>query len=97
MSDQNKSGGSIGSFPASRMIVAPSYRVTRYLKIEYSISNTEGTTPNSASSPPLTPELEQMFSLLTSHRSVLHYLFKLLTRGPQVTIIRHSGAVLEGD
>lgn len=97
MSDQNKSGGSIGSFPASRTIVAPSYRVTRYLKIEYSISNTEGTTPNSASSPPLTPESEQTFSLLTSHRSVLRYLFKLLTRGPQVTIIRHSGAVFEGD
>ena len=62
---------------------------------KFSISNTEGTTPNIVSSHPLPPELEQTFSLLTSHRSVLGYL--LLTRGPQVAIIRHSGVVFEGD
>ncbi|KAG6370868.1 galactose oxidase [Boletus reticuloceps] len=41
------------------------------------------------------PELEQTLALLSSHRSVLGYL--LLSRGDQVSIIRHSGVVFEGE
>ncbi|KZT07856.1 uncharacterized protein LAESUDRAFT_724329 [Laetiporus sulphureus 93-53] len=41
------------------------------------------------------PELEQTLTMLTSHRSVLGYM--LLTRSHPVTIIRHSGAVFEGE
>ncbi|KAI9458052.1 hypothetical protein HD554DRAFT_2029731 [Boletus coccyginus] len=41
------------------------------------------------------PELEQTLTLLSSHRSVLGYL--LLSRGDQVSIIRHSGVVFEGE
>jgi len=40
-------------------------------------------------------ELEQTLALLSSHRSVLGYL--LLSRGDQVSIIRHSGVVFEGE
>ncbi|KAG6335861.1 hypothetical protein ID866_3226 [Astraeus odoratus] len=40
-------------------------------------------------------ELEQTLSMLSSHRSVLGYL--LLSRGEQVSIIRHSGVVFEGE
>lgn len=60
----------------------------------FSPSNAEGTSTVTASSH-LPPELEQTFALLTSHRSVLGYL--LLSRGPQVAIIRHSGVVFEGE
>jgi len=41
------------------------------------------------------PELEQTLALLSAHRSVLGYL--LLSRGDQVSIIRHSGVVFEGE
>lgn len=41
------------------------------------------------------PELEQTLAFLSSHRSVLGYL--LLSRGDQVSIIRHSGVVFEGE
>lgn len=41
------------------------------------------------------PEMEQILTSLTSHRSVLGYM--LLSRGQPVTIIRHSGVVFEGD
>ncbi|KAH7925052.1 hypothetical protein BV22DRAFT_1012040 [Leucogyrophana mollusca] len=41
------------------------------------------------------PELEQTLSMLSAHRSVLGYL--LLSRGDQVSIIRHSGVVFEGE
>ncbi|OAX32853.1 hypothetical protein K503DRAFT_701399 [Rhizopogon vinicolor AM-OR11-026] len=41
------------------------------------------------------PELEQTLALLSSHRTVLGYL--LLSRGDQVSIIRHSGVVFEGE
>ncbi|KAI0074181.1 hypothetical protein K474DRAFT_1648303 [Panus rudis PR-1116 ss-1] len=59
-----------------------------------SSSTLEGqTTTNTAHLLP--PELEQTFSLLTSHRSVLGYI--LLSRGPPVAIIRHSGVIFEGD
>lgn len=61
----------------------------------FSLSNTEGGSNNATTSHLLPPELEQTFALLTSHRSVLGYL--LLSRGPQVAIIRHSGVVFEGD
>ena len=44
---------------------------------------------------PMPPELEQTLALLSSHRSVLGYL--LLSRGDQVSIIRHSGVVFEGE
>ncbi|KIK28280.1 hypothetical protein PISMIDRAFT_91746 [Pisolithus microcarpus 441] len=40
-------------------------------------------------------ELEQTLSMLSAHRSVLGYI--LLSRGEQVSIIRHSGVVFEGD
>jgi len=40
-------------------------------------------------------ELEQTLSMLSSHRSVLGYI--LLSRGEQVSIIRHSGVVFEGE
>jgi dynein light chain roadblock-type len=41
------------------------------------------------------PELEQTLAMLSAHRSVLGYL--LLSRGDQVSIIRHSGVVFEGE
>ncbi|KAL4073606.1 hypothetical protein J3A83DRAFT_2576398 [Scleroderma citrinum] len=41
------------------------------------------------------PELEQTLSMLSAHRSVLGYM--LLSRGEQVSIIRHSGVVFEGE
>ncbi|KAF9226029.1 hypothetical protein BS17DRAFT_794368 [Gyrodon lividus] len=41
------------------------------------------------------PELEQTLTMLSAHRSVLGYL--LLSRGDQVSIIRHSGVVFEGE
>lgn len=41
------------------------------------------------------PELEQTLALVSAHRSVLGYL--LLSRGDQVSIIRHSGVVFEGE
>ena len=41
------------------------------------------------------PEMEQILTSLTSHRSVLGYM--LLSRGHPVTIIRHSGVVFEGE
>jgi len=44
---------------------------------------------------PMPPELEQTLALLSAHRSVLGYL--LLSRGDQVSIIRHSGVVFEGE
>lgn len=40
-------------------------------------------------------ELEQTLSMLSSHRSVLGYI--LLSRGEQVSIIRHAGVVFEGE
>ncbi|KAI6101519.1 hypothetical protein EDD16DRAFT_1469265 [Pisolithus croceorrhizus] len=40
-------------------------------------------------------DVEQMLSMLSAHRSVLGYI--LLSRGEQVSIIRHSGVVFEGD
>ncbi|KAJ8585132.1 hypothetical protein M405DRAFT_745771 [Rhizopogon salebrosus TDB-379] len=43
----------------------------------------------------MSAELEQTLALLSSHRSVLGYL--LLSRGDQVSIIRHSGVVFEGE
>ncbi|KAK7694123.1 hypothetical protein QCA50_003699 [Cerrena zonata] len=61
----------------------------------FSLSATEGGTTTTTATHLLPPELEQTFALLTSHRSVLGYL--LLSRGPQVAIIRHSGVVFEGD
>ncbi|OJA09403.1 hypothetical protein AZE42_10836 [Rhizopogon vesiculosus] len=47
------------------------------------------------STPSMPPELEQTLALLSSHRTVLGYL--LLSRGDQVSIIRHSGVVFEGE
>ncbi|KAG9311939.1 hypothetical protein JVU11DRAFT_8200 [Chiua virens] len=44
---------------------------------------------------PMPAELEQTLTLLSAHRSVLGYL--LLSRGDQVSIIRHSGVVFEGE
>ncbi|KAM6503603.1 hypothetical protein JOM56_000546 [Amanita muscaria] len=43
----------------------------------------------------MTTELEQTFSMLSSHRSVLGYL--LLSRSHPVSIIRHSGVIFEGE
>lgn len=43
----------------------------------------------------MSAELEQTLALLSSHRSVLGYL--LLSRGDQVSIIRHSGVIFEGE
>ena len=43
----------------------------------------------------MSPALEQTLSMLSSHRSVLGYM--LITRGNHPSIIRHSGAVFEGD
>ncbi|KIK90491.1 hypothetical protein PAXRUDRAFT_831673 [Paxillus rubicundulus Ve08.2h10] len=45
--------------------------------------------------PAMPPELEQTLAMLSAHRSVLGYL--LLSRGDQVSIIRHSGVVFEGE
>jgi len=56
-------------------------------------TNITGTTH--ASTPTMSAELEQTLALLSSHRSVLGYL--LLSRGDQVSIIRHSGVVFEGE
>lgn len=50
---------------------------------------------SSSSLPPMTTELEQTFSMLSSHRSVLGYL--LLSRSHPVSIIRHSGVIFEGE
>ncbi|CAL1705847.1 unnamed protein product [Somion occarium] len=61
----------------------------------HSMLNPEGQSTNSTNAHTLPPELEQTFTLLTSHRSVLGYL--LLARGPPVAIIRHSGVVFEGE
>jgi len=43
----------------------------------------------------MSPELEQTFALLSSHRSVLGYM--LLSRGHPISIIRHSGVVFDGE
>ncbi|KAJ7625307.1 hypothetical protein DFH06DRAFT_1339652 [Mycena polygramma] len=56
--------------------------------------------PNGApsSAPPahgVTPELEQTLALLSSHRAVLGYI--LIGRGHPLSIVRHSGAVFEGE
>jgi dynein light chain roadblock-type len=40
-------------------------------------------------------ELEQTLTLLSSHRSVLGYVF--LSRGQPTSIIRHSGVIFEGE
>ncbi|KAH0834643.1 hypothetical protein J3R83DRAFT_10152 [Lanmaoa asiatica] len=59
-----------------------------------SFTSTPGThTTHAHTSMP--PELEQTLALLSAHRSVLGYL--LLSRGDQVSIIRHSGVVFEGE
>lgn len=57
-------------------------------------SSTSGTHTTHAHTP-MPPELEQTLALLSAHRSVLGYL--LLSRGDQVSIIRHSGVVFEGE
>ncbi|KAL0956376.1 hypothetical protein HGRIS_002522 [Hohenbuehelia grisea] len=43
----------------------------------------------------MTPELEQTLTLLSSHRSFLGYI--LMSRGHPYSIIRHSGAIFEGE
>ncbi|KAJ7867950.1 hypothetical protein B0H13DRAFT_2236677 [Mycena leptocephala] len=43
----------------------------------------------------MSPELEQTLALLSSHRAVLGYI--LLGRGHPVSIVRHTGAVFEGE
>ncbi|TFK22830.1 hypothetical protein FA15DRAFT_671079 [Coprinopsis marcescibilis] len=54
-----------------------------------------GNISGSFSNSPMSPELEQKLSLLSTHRSVLGYL--LVTRGHQPSIIRNSGVVFEGE
>jgi hypothetical protein len=49
----------------------------------------------SSSAAPLPGELEHTLALLTGHRSVLGYL--LLSRGAPISIIRHVGAVFDGE
>ncbi|PPQ98046.1 hypothetical protein CVT26_003041 [Gymnopilus dilepis] len=59
-------------------------------------TNPSTSTSTTSSSTPMSPELEQTLSLLSSHRSVLGYM--LITRGPlHPSIIRHSGVVFEGE
>ncbi|KAJ6585283.1 hypothetical protein B0H19DRAFT_1206790 [Mycena capillaripes] len=43
----------------------------------------------------MSPELEQTLALLSSHRAVLGYI--LLGRGHPVSIVRHAGAVFDGE
>lgn len=57
-----------------------------------STSTTTSSTDGHATMP---ADVEQMLSMLSAHRSVLGYI--LLSRGEQVSIIRHSGVVFEGD
>ena len=52
-------------------------------------------TPSGHGHSAMSAELEQTLAMLSSHRSVLGYL--LLSRGEQVSIIRHSGVVFEGE
>ena len=50
--------------------------------------------PNAA----MSPELEEILSMLSSHRSVLSVLsYLLVTRGHHPSIIRHSGVVFDGE
>ncbi|KAI6158116.1 hypothetical protein BKA82DRAFT_996499 [Pisolithus tinctorius] len=57
--------------------------------------STSTTTPSTDGHATMPAELEQTLSMLSAHRSVLGYI--LLSRGEQVSIIRHSGVVFEGD
>ena len=60
------------------------------------ISSTDGNVSNTQSSTMApSPEMEQILTSLTSHRSVLGYM--LLSRGQPPTIIRLSGVVFEGE
>lgn len=53
-------------------------------------------TPATATSAPLpSSELEHTLASLTSNRSVLGYV--LLSRGHPATMIRHSGAIFDGE
>ena len=46
----------------------------------------------------MSPELEEILSMLSSHRSVLSVLgYLLVTRGHHPSIIRHSGVVFDGE
>jgi len=59
------------------------------------ITQPSNVSTGTSSAPVLPPELEQTLTLLSSHRSVLGFMF--LSRGLPVSIIRHSGVIFEGE
>ncbi|KZT43913.1 hypothetical protein SISSUDRAFT_1039835 [Sistotremastrum suecicum HHB10207 ss-3] len=59
------------------------------------VSQNGPSSTSSSTNAPVSPELEQILSSLTTNRSVLGYI--VLTRTSPIGIVRHSGVVFDGE